>query len=412
MSETEIIRGSLSGLLRDKRVVVGLTGSVAVYRAPDVIRELIRHGAYVTALMTRSACKLISPELIRWACGCDVYTRPTGSVEYIRVCERSDALCIVPTTQNTLMKIAHGISDNIVTLAASVMIGLRKPVILVPCMNLAMWNNSIVREGVERLRRVEGVYVLEPEVSEGKAKLPPVSEIVDTVIDVLSPKDMGGLSVLVTGGPTREHIDDVKYITTPSSGLTGLLFAREAHARGASTTLVTGPVELRIPKFIRTFNVISACEMFDVMSRLLERERFDVIVLTAAPVDYTVERKMSGKIVSEQIERLEITLVRTPKIIDVVRRKSKSSVIIGFKAEWGVDESELIERAVKRMRESDVDIIVAHDVSRGLGFRTMHDSVLVIDRYGCIERMPLVHKRELARRIYSKALEIRRKLYS
>ncbi len=219
--DIELIRGSRSNLLRGKRVVLALTGGVSIYRVPDIVRELIRHGADVITFMSKEASRLLGPRVMEWATGNPVYVELSGYAEHVNICTTANAVVIAPATANTISKIANGIGDTSVTLCAMTALGSGVPLLLVPAMNESMWRNPIIRSNIEKLRNL-GVHLVEPIIEEGKAKLATNQEVVDSVIDLLSPRDMNGISVLITSGPTHEYIDATKYITTPSSGLTGI----------------------------------------------------------------------------------------------------------------------------------------------------------------------------------------------
>jgi phosphopantothenoylcysteine decarboxylase/phosphopantothenate--cysteine ligase len=215
-------------------------------------------------------------------------------------------------------------------------------------------------------------------------------------------------TVLVTGGATREFIDPVKFISTPSSGLTGIYFAREASAQGAKTVLVLGYCSRQYEKLldnvdnIEIIRVKTTREMYDSVKQVLETRKVDIAVFTAAPLDYMLSGQgHTTKINSEKVDKLTIELVRAPKIIELVR--DLDCVKVGFKAEWDVPESELIRRARSRLIQYMLDMVIVHDVSRGLGFETTHDSVLVVDKFGLVTRLERVHKRELARTILHRA---------
>jgi phosphopantothenoylcysteine decarboxylase/phosphopantothenate--cysteine ligase len=242
VSEVEAIRGTYSNLLRGVKIALVVSSGVSLYKSIDVARLLIRHGADVYVFMTPKAARLVSPHLFWWATGNKPVVRLTGAAEHIEICGRADVLLVAPATANTLVKLSLGIADNAALTCALAASRARK--VIVPAMNLAMWNTPQVQEAVRRLGKE--ALVVPPLVEEGKAKYPPPEDVVEYVIDATAPRDYDGKRVLVTAGPTREYLDDVKFITTPSSGLTGYYFAREAAARGAEVTLVTGPTDLKL----------------------------------------------------------------------------------------------------------------------------------------------------------------------
>ncbi|MFZ8842008.1 MAG: bifunctional phosphopantothenoylcysteine decarboxylase/phosphopantothenate--cysteine ligase CoaBC [Pyrobaculum sp.] len=392
MSEVEAIRGSYSNLLRGAKIVLVVSSGVSLYKSIDTARLLIRHGADVYVFMTPKAARLVSPHLFWWATGNKPVVRLTGAAEHIEICGRADVL-LVAATANTLVKLSLGIADNAALTCALAASGAKK--VIVPAMNLAMWNTPHVQEAVRRLGKE--ALVVPPLVEEGKAKYPPPEDVVEYVIDATAPRDYEGLRVLVTAGPTREYLDDVKFITTPSSGLTGYYFAREAAARGAEVTLVTGPTDLKPPSNVAVVKVTSVLEMYQAV---IERAKHhDIFIFAAAPLDFYVEKKISGKIDSS-LPQYQVTLRQAPKMAQDVKKYNPNAFVIGFKAEYNVDEAELLERTRRRM-EKGWNMALAHDVAK-MGFGTLKDRYILITKEGT-EVLGPAHKRELARTILSVA---------
>ena len=392
MSEVEAIRGSYSNLLRGAKIVLVVSSGVSLYKSIDTARLLIRHGADVYVFMTPKAARLVSPHLFWWATGNKPVVRLTGAAEHIEICGRADVL-LVAATANTLVKLSLGIADNAALTCALAASGAKK--VIVPAMNLAMWNTPHVQEAVRRLGKE--TLVVPPLVEEGKAKYPPPEDVAEYVIDATAPRDYEGLRVLVTAGPTREYLDDVKFITTPSSGLTGYYFAREAAARGAEVTLVTGPTDLKPPSNVAVVKVTSVLEMYQAV---IERAKHhDIFIFAAAPLDFYVEKKISGKIDSS-LPQYQVTLRQAPKMAQDVKKYNPNAFVIGFKAEYNVDEAELLERTRRRM-EKGWNMALAHDVAK-MGFGTLKDRYILITKEGT-EVLGPAHKRELARTILSVA---------
>jgi phosphopantothenoylcysteine decarboxylase/phosphopantothenate--cysteine ligase len=392
VSEVEAIRGSYSNLLRGAKIVLVVSSGVSLYKSIDTARLLIRHGADVYVFMTPKAARLVSPHLFWWATGNKPVVRLTGAAEHIEICGRADVL-LVAATANTLVKLSLGIADNAALTCALAASGAKK--VIVPAMNLAMWNTPHVQEAVRRLGKE--ALVVPPLVEEGKAKYPPPEDVVEYVIDATAPRDYEGLRVLVTAGPTREYLDDVKFITTPSSGLTGYYFAREAAARGAEVTLVTGPTDLKPPSNVAVVKVTSVLEMYQAV---IERAKHhDIFIFAAAPLDFYVEKKISGKIDSS-LPQYQVTLRQAPKMAQDVKKYNPNAFVIGFKAEYNVDEAELLERTRRRM-EKGWNMALAHDVAK-MGFGTLKDRYILITKEGT-EVLGPAHKRELARTILSVA---------
>jgi len=378
--------------LRGAKIVLVVSSGVSLYKSIDTARLLIRHGADVYVFMTPKAARLVSPHLFWWATGNKPVVRLTGAAEHIEICGRADVL-LVAATANTLVKLSLGIADNAALTCALAASGAKK--VIVPAMNLAMWNTPHVQEAVRRLGKE--ALVVPPLVEEGKAKYPPPEDVVEYVIDATAPRDYEGLRVLVTAGPTREYLDDVKFITTPSSGLTGYYFAREAAARGAEVTLVTGPTDLKPPSNVAVVKVTSVLEMYQAV---IERAKHhDIFIFAAAPLDFYVEKKISGKIDSS-LPQYQVTLRQAPKMAQDVKKYNPNAFVIGFKAEYNVDEAELLERTRRRM-EKGWNMALAHDVAK-MGFGTLKDRYILITKEGT-EVLGPAHKRELARTILSVA---------
>ncbi len=396
--DIELIRGSRSNLLRGKRIVLALTGGISIYRAPDIARELIRHGADVITFMSREASRLLGPRVMEWATGNPVHVELSGYAEHVNICTAANAVVVVPATANTISKVANGIGDTPVALCVMTALGSGVPLLLVPAMNESMWRNPLVRGNIEKLRGL-GVRFVEPVLIEGKAKLAGNQEVVESIIDLLSPKDMGGLSVLITSGPTHEHIDATKYITTPSTGLTGYYFAREAMARGARVTLVKGPVDLGDPPNTEVFRVEGVLEMYDVVMRLINSRHYDLAILTAAPLDFYVKDRVEGKI-SSDLERVIVELIQAPKMARDLKKASPGTFLVAYKAEVGISEEELIAKTMRRVKEGDWDLALAHLVGEGKGFGTEKDEVIVLNKGGVVRRVGPLHKRELAREVF------------
>ncbi len=405
--ESRIIRGSTSSLLHGRKIVIVGTASSALYKIIDLSRLLIRHGAEVKIVLSPRASRLVSPELFRWATGDEVILRPSGLVEYIDLSEWCDLCVVAPCTLNTMSKIVHGLTDNIVTLTVHSALGSGKQVLVVPCMNVKLWNSPVTVEVLEKLRSIRNLHVYF-RIDEDKVKFPDIELLCERIIDLLAPRDMCERTILVTAGATREHIDPVKYLSTPSSGLTGVYLAREAAARGARVILVHGYLSEHAHKLLEDLNnsetyfVKNTRDMYDKVREIIDSDNIDIAVFAAAPLDYEVKTSFSEKIDSRSADKLTLELVRSPKIIDLAIGKAK--IVVAFKAEWNITEDVLVRRASRMLAEKGADIVIAHDVSKGLGFGTLRDSVLLLDKLGNALRLTRIHKRELARTILTHAL--------
>lgn len=393
MHPSKDIIGSKGNELSGRRVVVGVTGSVAAVRAVDLVREFMRRGAEVRVVMSPSATRLLAPQLFHWASGNEVVTELSGRIEHVELAQWADAVVIAPATANTLGKIAHAIDDTPVTSVVSVALGLRKPVVVVPAMHLSMYEHAGVRQNLERLRSM-GVEVVEPVIAEGKAKFPDTERVVERVVLLLGPRDMEGLRVVVTAGPTLEPIDAVKRITNPSSGRMGVAFARVAATRGADVCLILGPGTAAPPPSVRVVRVVTTSEMKAAFERELERAP-DVIVGAAAPQDFVVEKPSQGKLRHDS--EVVLRLKPAPRILSGARARVPNACIVGFKAEYEVSDAELERAAMKKLSEDQLDIVVANDVARpGAGFGTETNEVVIVSRRG---RRKLKGSKELIARV-------------
>jgi phosphopantothenoylcysteine decarboxylase/phosphopantothenate--cysteine ligase len=370
------IFGTESETLSGKRIVVGVTGSIAAVRVVDLIRDLIRRGAQVHCVMSPAAAQILHPYALEYASGQPVIREITGRVEHVEFCGvegKADLLLVAPATANTIGKMALGIDDTPVTTFATTAIGSGKPVMVVPAMHEAMYRHPAVLRNLDALREM-GICVIDPRMEEGKAKIASSAHIVLEVERMLGPGDLLGKKILITSGSNAEAIDPIRILTNRASGKTGVALALEARRRGAEVTLVHRFLQ-DIP--VRQIYAQSAKEMLDaVLSEL--RSGCDALISAAAVADYTLdaseEKIKSGK-------DLVLHLKPTKKIIKTVRSAYPDLKIVGFKAEANVTEEELLSRAKESLRGSDLDLVVANDVGNG-GMGTEENRVVIIDRKG------------------------------
>ena len=370
------ISGIVSETLLGKTIVVGVTGSIAAVRVVDLIRDLIRHGAEVHAVMSPAAQQILHPFALEYASGHPVITEITGSVEHVDFCGASgkaDLLLIAPATANTIGKMAMGIDDTPVTTFATTAIGSGKPVMVVPAMHEAMYRHPAVLKNLETLKAM-GVAIIDPKMEEGKAKIAENSRTVLEVERCLGPWDLARKRIVITSGSNAEAVDSIRILTNRASGKTGVALALEARRRGADVTLIS-----RFPQKLplREVRAESAKEMLDaVLSEV--GAGCDALISAAAVADYTLD-KAAGKIRSGQ----ELTLVLRPtkKILKAVRDEFPDLVIVGFKAEVGVSDEELVRRAMESLRSSDLSLVIANDVREG-GMGTEENRVMIIDKEG------------------------------
>ncbi|MEM3638152.1 MAG: bifunctional phosphopantothenoylcysteine decarboxylase/phosphopantothenate--cysteine ligase CoaBC [Conexivisphaerales archaeon] len=399
------IAGKLGDELSGRKIVHCITGSISAYRAPDIARLLIRHGAEVIAVMSEDAQKIIHKNVMEWATGHAPVTELTGRIEHVALTSgsnKADLILVAPATANTIGKIASGIDDTPVTSVVSSALGAKIPILVAPAMHETMIQHPIINDNIRRLTE-NGTVFIPPKREEGKAKLAEDETILEYIIHTLTKKDMIGMKVLVTGGPTVERIDPIRFITNRSSGKTGVAFAKEASARGAEVTLVTGPTEERIEEWIEKVDVETAEEMFGAVSSKLKERRYDMVIATAAVSDYAPAGVSQNKLRSEEKERITLELIRTPKIIDKVKELSDVFLII-FKAEHNISREELIQRGIERMKEAKADMAVLNDVSK-IGFGSEENEVIIVNRNGDIRQLPRMSKRAIARTVLDEALK-------
>ncbi len=398
------IAGSEGDELAGKRIAHCVTASASIYRAPEVARLLMRHGADVIPVMTREAASLLSPEVMRWATGNDPVVEVTGRIEYVEMTEgreRVDAVVVAPMTQNGAAKVVSGITDDAVSLLVSCALGSEIPVIAAPAMHASMYSSPVVRELMTRLKSL-GVTVVGPTVEEGKAKLAQPEDVIDAVIYATWPKALSGRRYVVTAGPTRERIDMVRFVTNPSSGRMGLEMARVLRAFGGEVTLVHGPVTLRPPWDVRKVGVESAREM--LASVLRAAEGADGFFAAAAVSDYEPVEVHQGKIESRRHPTLRLTLRTTPKLVEEVRRHFPGIDLVLFKASYGPVEDP--HSAFMEYAELEPVLLAVNDVSRkDIGFEAEENELIVVTRSGLVRKLGPARKSRVARELVQIYLE-------
>ncbi|TXT59343.1 MAG: Coenzyme A biosynthesis bifunctional protein CoaBC [Promethearchaeota archaeon] len=407
------ITETMGTILRGKTVCMCLTGSVAIITAPIIARELMRLGAEVIAVMTKAACGLVTPELMHWATGNPVVTELTGDVEHVYLAGerpksvgKADLILVCPATANTISKIANGIDDTPVTTVVTTAFGTSLPLVIVPAMHQSMFEHPILKENIKKLKKY-GVDILGPRIAEGKAKVARIDDIRDRVIDLLvAEKDMEKKKILVTSGPSREYIDEIRFISNNSSGRMGIEIAKEASARGAEVLLINGKSLVDPPDYLNVVNVVSTDDFINVIRKELSTKEYDMFICAAAISDFSPRECIEGKISSDELSELQINMSLTPKIINKARNINDKVFIVAFKAETNVSRSELIDRAYNRLKRSDADLIVANDVGReDVGFESFENEVYIIDKEKHITHVEKSTKRHVASKIIDLCLE-------
>lgn len=384
-----------SDKLIGKRIALCLTGSVACIEAPKLARELRRHGADVTCYMTKAAVDYgVSPYLMEWATGKHVILKLTGMTEHL---ENYDLAIVYPATLNIIGKIAHGIADNpVTTLCASI-----DPIklLIVPAMNLKLYNNEFLRENIEKLKKL-GVTFVMPRISEGAAKIATVDEVIDHAIRCLSTSKLRERRVLILTGPTRYDLDPVRYISSRSTGKLGYYLAKEAFHRGCRVGVVYGQGLVNFPTYIRTINVYTTEDMLTETLKEIERENYEIAIFSAAILDFKPSLYLDEKVKSGSIWSIELR--PTVKVIEEVSKKYLNLIIVGFKLEYKVPREYLIMKAKEELMKVGASLVVANDLSEVSGER---HRAYIVNREGEVVEFDGT-KEELARKIFDLLEEI------
>lgn len=395
-------------MLNGKTVVLGVTGSIAAYKMANVASALVKEGADVHVVMTKNAINFINPitfeTLTNNKCLVDTFDRNFQfHVAHVSLSQKADVFMIAPASANIIGKLANGIADDMLStmaLAASCKI------IVAPAMNTHMYENKIVQDNLVKLKRF-GFEVIEPAAGRlacgdvGAGKLPGEDILLDYIRrEIEFPKDMAGLKVLVTAGPTVEKIDPVRYITNHSSGKMGYAVAEIASKRGADVTLISGPVHIEPPAFVKIVNIQSADDMYNaVMDNLSD---CDILVKAAAVADYTVP-DVSDEKIKKNDDDLSLALSRTKDILKAVGEcKTDRQIVCGF----SMETSNLIENSKKKLVSKNCDMIVANNLKDdGAGFGVDTNKVTIITENNA-DSLDVMTKKETAEKILDAALSL------
>lgn len=401
----------MSSEMKKPCVVLGVTGGIAVYKACELLRLLQKRGIDVFVVMTQNACRFVAPLTFETLSGhpvaVDTFDRPqTWEVEHIALAKRADLFLIAPATANIMGKMACGIADDM--LSTTVM-ATRAPVLVAPAMNTGMWENAAVQQNVKTLR-ARGVEIVAPVSGHlacgdsGAGKLEDVEIIAERACELLfAKKDMEGLRVMVTAGPSREALDPVRYISNRSSGKMGYAIAQAAQKRGAEVTLLSGPVAIEAPQDVKLVPFTTTQELLDRASELAREQ--DLLIQAAAPADYRAKEVAPQKIKKQGGEPMTFTLVENPDVAATLGKAKRSGqVFVGFAAET----NDVLAHAKDKLARKNLDMIVANDVTRpGAGFDVDTNIVTLITKDGQ-EALPMMSKAEVAQRILDRALALRR----
>lgn len=394
-------------MLKGKKVVLGVTGGIAAYKAAELTRECVKREASVRVIMTKNATEFITPLTLQTLSGHPIFTDmfvPMREFElaHISLAEYADVIVIAPATANVIGKIASGLADD---LLSTTVMATNAPVLICPAMNTNMYENIIIKENINKLS-ARGYLFIEPAYgemacrAEGYGRLPEITDIIEEVESILTEKDLKGENILVTAGPTREPFDPVRFITNYSSGKMGYALAIVGKRRGANVTLISGPSSLPTPRGIKFISVSTAVEMRDAVMDSMEAA--SVIIKAAAVADYRPHIRMDAKIKKREGE-ISVRLERNPDIIAEIGRKKGQRILIGF----AVETENLMENARTKLREKNMDIIVANDVTQeGAGFGSDTNIIKILGADGTTEDVPLMNKIEAADRILNRIKKI------
>lgn len=398
-------------VFKQRRVILGVTGGIAAYKAADLASKLTQGGAQVDVVMTAAATRFVAPLTFHALTGRPVWTdlwtpTPETAIPHVILGEAADLVVIAPATADFIARMAHGLADD---LLSALCLSTRAPILIAPAMDGGMWTNPATQENVERLR-ARGIEVAGPAYGrmasglEGWGRMIEPAELIGHIRRILGRKGpLAGRRVVVTAGPTYEPIDPVRFIGNRSSGRQGFALAQAALDRGAEVVLIAGPVALETPVGARRIDVGTAAEMAEAVWR--ECGEADVLLMAAAVADYRPARAQPLKIKKEAAFTLE--LVATVDILEGVaaRRveRGKPRVVVGFAAETG----DLLENAWAKLQAKGLDLIVANDVTEpGAGFAVETNRVTLIDARGRVEPLPLMSKAAVAEAILDRVVDL------
>ncbi|MGV8146482.1 MAG: bifunctional phosphopantothenoylcysteine decarboxylase/phosphopantothenate--cysteine ligase CoaBC [Alkaliphilus sp.] len=398
-------------MLKNKKIIVGVTGGIAAYKACDIVSRLIKLGAEVNVIMTAASVNFVSPltfqSLTSKPVACDMFENPVyWDIEHISLAQKADVFLIAPATANIIGKVANGIADDM--LSTTIMASTAK-IVFAPAMNTKMFENKIVQENIKKLKE-KGCYFIEPDSGRlacgdiGIGKLRDVGEIVNYVVSLVSVRqDLKGKKVLITAGPSVEAIDAVRYITNRSSGKMGYAIAKAAIERGAEVTLVSGPTAINPPTKAKFISVLSGRDMHKaVLDNYSEQ---DIIIKTAAVADYRIENPVKHKL-KKKSDALVLSLVRNPDILKELGELKDNKILVGFAAET----DNIIENAKLKIEQKNLDFIVANDINEPeAAFAVDTNIVYLIDKKGNTAKIDKAPKIDIANIILDRIISCAKK---
>ncbi len=399
-------------MLKGKNVVLAVTGSIAAYKIANLASMLKKLNCNITVLMTKNATNFINPitfeTLTGNKCLIDTFDRNFEySVEHVSLAKKADVVLVAPASANVIGKLAHGLADDMLT--TTVMACTCKKIIA-PTMNTNMYNNPIVQDNLQKLKSF-GMEVITPDSGLlacgdlGEGKMPSEQVLLDYILKEISfEKDMVGLNVLVTAGPTREKIDPVRYISNHSTGKMGYAIAKHCMQRGAFVTLITGKTNTPLPPFVKVIEIDSALDMFEAVKANCETQ--NIIIKAAAVADYS-PKNVSDEKVKKKDEDLSIPLKRTDDILMFLgNNRKENQFLCGF----SMETENMLENSIKKLEKKHVDMIVANNLKEsGAGFGTDTNVVTIITKENVIE-LPKLSKEKVAEKIIDNILNIMKKM--
>lgn len=393
------------------KILLGITGGIAAYKTPSLVRLIVQSGMDAHIVMTRAATNFVTPMTLATLSGNPVHEdmwadRRLPSVEHISLADLPDLAVIAPATANVIGKIANGIADDLLT---TVFMAIRSPILICPAMNVNMYRNPVVQANIIKLQQL-GYDVIEPESGwlacgwEGEGRMPEPETIMARIRSILSPRDLEGERILVTAGPTEEPLDPVRFLTNKSSGKMGVAVAKRAVARGANVTLIAGPMKVAAPDGVTHIPVRTALEMHDQVMEAFPA--VDVVIKAAAVADFRPAVARESKIKKDEAGN-SLELVKNPDILKILgRKKHKNQVLVGFAAET----RDAVKNAKRKLKQKNLDMLVLNDVSQaGAGFDYDTNIVRLLYRDSGEEQLDIMSKEKVADTILDRVREMRKK---
>ncbi len=396
-------------MLKNKNIVLGVTGGIAVYKSVDLVSRLKKRGATVDVIMTKASQNFVNPLAFQTMSVNTVHMEMFNkidkfNVEHISLAQKGDIILIAPATANTIGKIANGIADNLLT---TVVMASNTKVVFAPAMNTQMYNNPIVQDNIKKLKLL-GYEFIEPVTGllacgdYGAGKMAEPEDIIEYIDGALENKDLKDKDIVITAGPTIEAIDPVRYISNHSSGKMGYSIAKEAVKRGAKVHLISGPTFLKAPQGVDLISINTTDEMFEAVGKFFND--CDILIKSAAPADLKPVKYSSDKIKKKSLNKnnFKLEFTTNPDIAEYYGNEKVKQIVIGFAAE----STNLIENAKLKLKKKNFDFIIANDITKkGAGFKSDTNIISIIDNHK-VENYPIMNKSEIAKIILDKAIEI------